>query len=222
MTQQKIFESYHKMLDNMHRHVKEHGFHVEHWDQVLSRDDGVAGAPDRIGFRCTEVDIVWHMNAEIFSEQMTAVVGESYKTKEGKDKYLDALKHMFMLPLPKPEKVCKVEGCDKVSKKEGFCGWCFRKYQKGLLDIEGDKVRTWDEVKADVSAKLDVDKLRAFGDENPEFQKTFGCEKLNIFVDPIVCLGRIFLADHPKKECKKCRLHDSKFPILEAFLDKNP
>lgn len=215
MTQDRIFEHYDKMIDDMHKHVIENGFHLEHWS-LLDNDELL-----RIGFSCSKTAIKWHMNAKIWAEQVIAPIRDCYNTAEGKSKILKVLEQSFCLPPDKPDNVCKAYDCDKPSnkKKEGFCGWCFRKYQKGLLDSEGNRLRTWDEVKVDISAKLNPEKLKAFGEANPDLQKTFGCEKLNIFVDPVVCMGRIFLSERPKKECKKCRLHDSKFPILEKFLD---
>lgn len=212
MIKDRIFEQYQKMLDDLHSHVSQAGFHLEHWTNGL-----------RAGFKCAETNTVWHMNAAVFLEQVPSTLKPCFDTDEGKAKYLDVLRSMLSLPLFKPDGVCQAYNCDKPSnpKKEGMCGWCYRKYQKGLLDAFGNKVRTWDEVKADVSAKLDTTKLKLFGETHPEYQATFGCDKLNLFIDPIACMNRIFLTERPKKECKKCRVHDEKIPTLEAFLDND-
>lgn len=207
-TMEKVFEQYRKMIDDMHLHVFDKGFFLEHLDR-----DG------RVGFRCTKTEAVWHMNAQVWEDSAPDLVKESYESDEGKELYLKSLEALFSQPHQQTKKTCIAHGCVRAPKKDkkGFCGWCFKKFEKGLYTEEGIKIRSWKEIKADVSPRMTIEKLKGFAEAHPEYTITFGCPTLHHFVDPIVCIGRQFV--HDKKQCKKCELHRDKIEDLESYLD---
>jgi hypothetical protein len=208
MTKERVFEQYRKLIDDMHNHVYEKGFSLEHCD--------IAG---RVGFKCTTTDTVWHMNAQVWADSVPELVLESYETQKGRDLFLNSLKGLFAQPHQQSKKTCKAHGCVRGPKKDKkeFCGWCFKKFERKELTEDGVKIRTWLELKEDISPRLDVVKLKAFGVAHPKYTETFGCGRLNIFVDPVVCMGRLFI--HDRKQCKKCDVHRDKIEDLENFLD---
>lgn len=205
---EKIFEKYRKLVDDMHNHVFKEGFSLEHWNK-----DG------RIGFICTKTDTIWHMNEDVWSDSVPDLVKESYETEEGKALFLNSLKVLFSQPHQETKKTCIAHGCTKSPKKDkkGFCGWCFKNFEKGLYTEDGIKIRSWKQIKSDISPRLDIPKLKGFALAHPEYTETFGCPTLQHFVDPIVCIGRQFI--HDKKKCKKCELHRDKIEDLEKYLD---
>jgi len=208
MTIERVFEQYRKLIDDMHTHVYEKGFALEHWS-----------TNGRVGFRCTKTNILWHMNAHVWLDSAPEIVRESYDTQEGRDLFLKSLEGLFAQPHKESKKTCKAHGCIRGPKKDkkGFCGWCFKKLERKELTEDGTKIRNWKELKEDISPRLDTTKLRAFGIAHPEYTETIGCARLNIFVDPVVCIGRLFIQD--RKQCKKCDVHRDKIEDLENFLD---
>jgi hypothetical protein len=205
----RIFEHYSKMIDSLHDFSYKNGFNLEHFCKN-----------GRIGFKNKETHETWHMNELVWEDTAPDFVKEAYKTDEGKDKYLSSLQLLFSSPHKNTKSLCKGFGCSRApkKKKKGFCGWCFKKYEKGFLTESGEQIKSVRDRKKDVSEKLTSAKLRLFAEENPKYTETFGCPTLNHFVDPVVCLGRLFLQD--KKQCRRCEIHKDLAKELEEFLNR--
>lgn len=142
---------------------------------------------------------------------------------------------------------CKVSDCSRPAKKEGFCGWCHRRYLKGIYAFDGTlsyeeaqkkvkkekrekekkkktKLQIWNNRKEEIKNRLTTPKLKIFQSEFPESRVTFHCPKLEICITQAECYGRIYLSEKFKK-CNKCHIHDEHMEALEMFLniegDKN-
>lgn len=136
---------------------------------------------------------------------------------------------------------CKVSDCSRPGKKEGFCGWCHRKYKKGLYDFDGtlsykeaqkkalkekrerekkkkSKLQIWKSRKKEIKSRLTIASLKVLQSENPESRVTFHCPTLEICITQAECYGRIYLSDKFKK-CAKCHIHDEDMEKLEQFLN---
>ena len=140
------------------------------------------------------------------------------------------------------KKECKVSNCDKPSKKAGFCGWCHRKYVKGILNHDGSlaykeakkqqakarrdakreakkELDVWKSRKEDIKSRLTLPLLKVIQDEHPETRESFGCPVFSIQMSEVECYGRIYLRNR-YKECAKCHIHDGRMGFLEEYLDK--
>lgn len=116
---------------------------------------------------------------------------------------------------------CLVGDCEWPAKTKGLCGWCLKKFKKGMLDEAGNKIRSVEEKKASIKARLTRDNLKLYQVSDPESLKSFGCSKLQIFIEPASCYRRIFI-EGSKKECRNCLVHKDRFDTLERFLYPEP
>jgi hypothetical protein len=137
---------------------------------------------------------------------------------------------------------CKVIECKHTAKKSGFCGWCFRKFEKGIYADDGtltydasqkkiaqvrraakreekEKLRIWTLRKEEIKSRLTVAHLKVLQVEHPEIRVGFHCRALSICMEEAACYNRIYLQNR-YKECTRCHIHDDKMDFLEEFLSK--
>lgn len=140
-------------------------------------------------------------------------------------------------------KECKVETCKKPAKKTGFCGWCYRKFEKGIYDTTGamsykasqkekakerrafkreekEKEIIWNKKKDSLKNKIKLSHLKVLQKTNPETRNLLQCRVLDICISEIECIARIYLNSNKDrhKECNQCHLHDSRIDFLEDFV----
>jgi intein/homing endonuclease len=138
-------------------------------------------------------------------------------------------------------KECKVEECSRPAKTKGFCGWCYRKYERGLYESDGSLsleeavkktardarkarrestklLREFKEKKEKIKKRLSHGTLRVLQERHEETRSTFHCPEFNICMSEAVCYGRIFISGK-YRECNKCRVHENRMDFLKKFLD---
>lgn len=136
---------------------------------------------------------------------------------------------------------CKVQECSRPSVKDGFCGWCHKKYLKGIYSISGElslkaqaeasrknmlkqkkdkkeKQKEIAEKKNKIKGRLSTNLLKVLQQEDSNTDKPFYCNALGFFTSNSVCFARMFIFQR-HNECLKCQLHDDKLDALNKFLD---
>jgi hypothetical protein len=214
---ERAFDDWDDMSEDMHEHVDEHGFHLGHWNRVITNDYGRKD-PSRIGFMCNKTGVVWHMQLVDFNQQ-NPLAKSAFKTAEGKRKYLEGLK--FRFSLPRDTDRCKVLDCKHSAnqKKDGFCGWCYNRYQKGMLDEDGNRILSWKERKERIRGKVEHRHLKVLQATDEDTTKNFVCTDIHITIEEVSCFRRIFVDKHVRSACQKCHRHDQRFDFLENFVD---
>jgi len=202
------YKNWARMLAAISKHVANSGFNLVWWSDV-----------DKLGFMCSQTNDVWVMDMSHLLKS-ESLVADGFKTEASKKNFLTSLRTLINSNASRNESKerCKVSECENQAKVLGFCGWCHNKFKKKLISSDGSKIRSIDEVKADIEAKFSMDKLKLYQVSYPDSMKSFGCPKLNFFVEEASCLRRIFI-DKNKKECRKCKVHEAKFARLEQYLD---
>jgi hypothetical protein len=215
---ERVFDDWDDMVEDMHEHILEHGFHLGYWRKAILDELGKRGG-SRIGFFCNKTQIVWHMQQDEWNEQNP--LGKNFwKDADRKKQYMEALKFRFSLSRDDEPK-CKVSGCTHNSnpKKDGFCGWCYNRFEKGMLDVEGNRILSWKERKERIRGKIEMEHLKVLQDAHPEVNDNFVCTKIQITIEEASCFRRMFIDQFPRSACKACHIHDQRFDFLEDFLD---
>lgn len=141
---------------------------------------------------------------------------------------------------------CKIELCNHTAKKDGFCGWCFKKQIKNLPKVDEVKINPRDpilEISSKGSAKLSKSEikdkivswekskkilikefktrptaLKVLQTLYPESKKSIYCKAQEFFTAEASCYNRIFI-QNKDPECVKCHFWDSKFEYIQEFLN---
>lgn len=143
--------------------------------------------------------------------------------------------------MAKEKPKCKVSECSRPAKKAGFCGWCHKKYEKGVYNINGELTyneakkqlkkkqrearrikkraeQEWKERKEAIKSRLKRPMLKVLQQEHPETRDSMHCPVLKICICEASCYGRIYIHEKPK-ECKTCHVHDKRMGFLEEFIN---
>jgi hypothetical protein len=135
--------------------------------------------------------------------------------------------------MKKQQEKCIGFECKRSSSIDKFCGFCYKKFKKGILKQNGEltfaaesekrkkqlkeekklkqlKIKILAEKKSYLKEIITVAKLKTIQDL-PEYKATFSCPILQMQVCQANCINRMFLAEYTKKECKKCSFHNEKY-----------
>jgi hypothetical protein len=216
---EKEFDDWHDMVEDMHEHVNKQGFYLDCWTKVIS-DESPKRDKVRIGFYCNKTNITWHMHQDDWNEQNP--IGKNlWKDKDRKKAYIKALQFRLSIPQHDTPK-CRVKGCEHTAnpKKEQFCGWCYNRFQKGMLDQDGNRILSWKERKEKIRSKFKKQHLKVLQRKYPETVNSFICTKIQITIEEASCFRRIFIDQNTRSACAGCHIHDPRFDFLETFLEK--
>lgn len=137
--------------------------------------------------------------------------------------------------------LCIGHSCARKATVENFCKFCDKKLKAGLLKINGElstiaeaarkaqeakekskikkiKEKVIEGKKDYIKETLTMERLKQI-QTLPMYSATFGCPYLQIQVCQANCLHRMFLADYPKKECRRCPFHNERLDTWIADIE---